>query len=69
MPIHFLITKVIPVLAILAIYWIGSFNLPNIIFLPLAAAIVFLVIIITKRYGDKDQSKTKKEQGKSNTQD
>ena len=68
MPIHFFVTKVIPVLAILAIYWIGSFNLPNIIFLPIAAATFFLVITITKRFGDKDQAKSEEKQDNSNKQ-
>ncbi len=54
MPTNFLVTKVFPVLAILAIYWVGSFNLPNIIFLPIAAITFALVVFITKRYGDKE---------------
>lgn len=65
MPIHFLVTKVIPVLAILAIYWIGSFNLPNIIFLPIAIATFVAVVLVTKKYGNKDEEKeTTKEEHK-----
>jgi len=53
MPINFLITKVFPVLAIALIYWIGSFNLPSVIFLPAALSIATIVFYITKKYGDK----------------
>jgi hypothetical protein len=56
MPNRFLITKVIPVIAILAIYWIGSYDLANIIFLPIAFSLVAITIYITRKYGDKDKS-------------
>jgi hypothetical protein len=69
MPIHFFITKVVPVLAILAIYWVGSFNLPNIIFLPIAAITLFLVVVITKRYGDKVQPQEKDDNKKDSKTD
>jgi len=59
MPNHFLITKVIPVIAILVIYWIGSYDLANTIFLPIAFSIVALTFYVTKKYGDKDNNEKK----------
>ncbi|MEM5530005.1 hypothetical protein WN093_14380 [Gammaproteobacteria bacterium AS21] len=56
MPNRFLITKVIPVIAILAIYWIGSYDFANIIFLPIAFSLVAITVYITRKYGDKDKS-------------
>ncbi|NQZ29668.1 MAG: hypothetical protein HRU06_00235 [Oceanospirillaceae bacterium] len=57
MPNNFVITKVFPALAILAIYGVGSLNLPGVIFLPIALSIAVLVFYITKRYGDKEHKK------------
>lgn len=64
MPTHFIITKVVPVLAVLAIYWVGSFNLPNIIFLPIAIITFVLVVFITQKYGDKEEDKQDKTENK-----
>lgn len=55
MPNNFLITKAFPALAILIIYWIGSLNLPGMIFLPIALSIAVLVFYITKKYGNKER--------------
>ncbi len=57
MPNHFLLTKAFPAGAVLFIYWLGSFNLPTIIFLPSALSIIILVFYITRKYGDKKNSK------------
>jgi len=61
---HFLITKAFPLLAIALIYWLGSFNLPGIIFLPIALSIATIVFYITRKYGDTSEEKDKK--GKNN---
>ena len=53
MPYHFIVTKVLPAAAILFIYWLGSFDLPSIIFLPTALIIAFSVFSLTRKYGEK----------------
>lgn len=53
MPYNFIITKVFPICAIVLIYWIGSYDLPNLFFLPIALLIAGLVFYVTKKYGDK----------------
>ena len=53
MPNNFIITKAFPICAILLIYWIGSYDLPNLFFLPIALLIAGLVFYVTKKYGDK----------------
>jgi hypothetical protein len=60
MPTHFLITKAFPACAILLIYWIGSFNLPNALFLPIALSVAVLVFYITRKYGGKEDSEKRK---------
>ena len=55
MPTHFLITKAFPAIAILLIYWIGSFNLPSLIFLPIALCVAVSVFYVTKKFGDKKE--------------
>jgi|GEM_PF-5803857 len=62
---NFFITKVFPVLAILAIYGIGTFELPGMVFLPIGLSIAVLVFYITQKYGSpKEQSKTNSEEKK-----
>jgi hypothetical protein len=64
MPYHFLITKALPVAAILLIYWVGSFNLATVIFLPLALTIAFGTFYLTKIYGNKEEKEDIKIDGK-----
>lgn len=56
MSVNFLATKACPVIAVVFIYWIGSFNLPNIYFLPIATATVIVLIYITKKFGNKSDN-------------
>jgi len=64
MPKHFLITKAVPLLAIALIYWLGSFNLPGIIFLPIALSIATIVFYITRKYGNTSEGKDKNMENK-----
>ena len=52
MPNNFLITKIFPVLAIFAIYGLGTFELPGMVFLPIGLSIAVLVFYITRKYGN-----------------
>jgi hypothetical protein len=61
---HFLITKAFPLLAIALIYWLGSFNLPGIVFLPIALSIATIVFYITRKYGNTTEEKDKSGQNK-----
>ncbi|EPJ49827.1 MAG: hypothetical protein OFPI_22310 [Osedax symbiont Rs2] len=65
MPNNFFISKVLPVLAILAIYGIGSFELPSMVFLPIGLSIAILLFYVTRKYGSpKEKTKTDTEQKK-----
>jgi len=64
MPKHFLITKAFPVFAIALIYWIGSFNLPGIIFLPIALSIATIVFYMARKYGNTSEEKEKNGENK-----
>lgn len=66
MPYHFIITKALPAVAILFIYWLGSFDLPTVIFLPTALIVAFSVFSLTRKYGEKQlQEKEKDKQNKN----
>ena len=62
---NFFISKILPLLAILAIYAIGSLELPGMVFLPIGLSIAILLFYITRKYGSpKENSKTTTEKKK-----
>jgi membrane protein implicated in regulation of membrane protease activity len=50
---HFLITKGLPALAVLGVYWLGSFNLPTVIFLPIALLMAYTTFSLARKHGNK----------------